>query len=139
MPSSSDLAALSGGTHPQIGEKGINLNGGQKARVAMAHAVYRDADVNLLDDPLSPLVHLLSRCDKILVLKDGEVAFFGTHSEMTNSTVSEDVMDICRIASDTDSDLSIALNSEEYIRKASSVSGKPTLKVLQSGGLDEDD
>ena len=36
-----------------IGEKGINISGGQKARIALARAVYRDADVYLLDDVLS--------------------------------------------------------------------------------------
>ena len=35
-----------------IGERGINLSGGQKSRIALARAVYRDADVYLLDDPL---------------------------------------------------------------------------------------
>jgi len=33
--------------------KGINLSGGQKLRVSLARAVYFDADVFLLDDPLS--------------------------------------------------------------------------------------
>ena len=33
--------------------QGINLSGGQKQRVSMAHAVYSDSDVYLLDDPLS--------------------------------------------------------------------------------------
>ena len=44
---------LPGGVLTEIGEKGINLSGGQKARVALARAIYRDADVYLLDDPLS--------------------------------------------------------------------------------------
>lgn len=36
-----------------VGEKGVSLSGGQKARINLARAVYRDADVYLLDDPLS--------------------------------------------------------------------------------------
>ena len=36
-----------------IGERGVNISGGQKARISLARAVYSDADVYLLDDPLS--------------------------------------------------------------------------------------
>lgn len=49
----SDLNMLPGGDMTQIGEKGINVSGGQKARIALARAVYSRADVYLLDDPLS--------------------------------------------------------------------------------------
>ncbi len=48
-----DVAVLPGGDQCEIGEKGINLSGGQKARVALARACYKDTDVVLLDDPLS--------------------------------------------------------------------------------------
>ena len=41
------------GDATEIGEKGINLSGGQKLRVSLARAVYADADLYLLDDPLS--------------------------------------------------------------------------------------
>ena len=39
----------------EIGEKGINLSGGQKARVSLARAVYTNNDIMLLDDPISAL------------------------------------------------------------------------------------
>ncbi|KAJ2726275.1 hypothetical protein GGI07_000752, partial [Coemansia sp. Benny D115] len=48
-----DLEMLPGGDMTEIGEKGINLSGGQKARVSLARAVYSRADVYLLDDPLA--------------------------------------------------------------------------------------
>ncbi len=38
-----------------IGEKGINLSGGQRARISLARALYYDADIYLLDDPLSAI------------------------------------------------------------------------------------
>ncbi len=42
-------------SHPHIltPSQGINLSGGQKQRVSLARAVYQEADVYLLDDPLS--------------------------------------------------------------------------------------
>ena len=43
------------GEATEIGEKGINLSGGQKARVSLARAVYANSDIILLDDPISAL------------------------------------------------------------------------------------
>lgn len=48
----SDLKILPHGDETEIGEKGVNLSGGQKARVALAQAIYADKDIYLLDDPL---------------------------------------------------------------------------------------
>ncbi|KEF52450.1 ATPase [Exophiala aquamarina CBS 119918] len=50
-----DLANFKHGDLTSIGENGIGLSGGQKARVALARAVYSQAQVLLLDDPLSAL------------------------------------------------------------------------------------
>jgi len=41
------------GDSTEIGERGINLSGGQRTRLTLARAVYQDADIYLLDDPLS--------------------------------------------------------------------------------------
>lgn len=48
-----DLEILPDRDETQVGEKGISLSGGQKARIGLARAVYARADVYLLDDPLS--------------------------------------------------------------------------------------
>ncbi|EPB75608.1 ABC transporter, ATP-binding protein [Ancylostoma ceylanicum] len=48
-----DLQMLPLGDMTEIGEKGINLSGGQKARISLARAVYQNHDVYLLDDPMS--------------------------------------------------------------------------------------
>ncbi len=48
-----DLDMLPARDKTEIGEKGINLSGGQKQRISLARAVYSNADVFLLDDPLS--------------------------------------------------------------------------------------
>ncbi|KAL9960216.1 hypothetical protein ACROYT_G033643 [Oculina patagonica] len=48
-----DLASLPSGDMTHVGERGVSLSGGQRARVNLARAVYSDADIYLLDDPLS--------------------------------------------------------------------------------------
>lgn len=50
-----DLEILPAGDQTEIGERGINLSGGQKARVCLARAVYADTDILLMDDPMSAL------------------------------------------------------------------------------------
>jgi ABC-type multidrug transport system fused ATPase/permease subunit len=113
-----DLTLLEDGDLTDIGEKGINLSGGQKARVSVARAAYSDADVVILDDPLSALdpevaaalfndciigelmsgktrllvtnqLQFLSQCDHVVVFKKGEVMEDGTASELLANKESE--------------------------------------------------
>ena len=98
-----DISALPAGDNTEIGERGINLSGGQKARICLARAVYAKTDVYLLDDPLSSVDnhvanHIFTQCfqkllkgktrilvthrhnfldrvDRILELRDGEIYF----------------------------------------------------------------
>uniref|UniRef100_A0A668AYE6 ATP binding cassette subfamily C member 4 (PEL blood group) n=1 Tax=Myripristis murdjan TaxID=586833 RepID=A0A668AYE6_9TELE len=62
-----DMDLLPDGDLAVIGDRGANLSGGQKARVSLARAVYQDADIYLLDDPLSAVDaevgrHLFEEC-----------------------------------------------------------------------------
>ncbi|KAF6760644.1 cadmium ion transporter [Ephemerocybe angulata] len=95
----------------EIGEKGINLSGGQKARVSLARAAYSRSDIILLDDPLSavdayvgktilehclingPLaaktrilvthsLHVLDKMDYVYVVENGQIVEQGTYKEL---------------------------------------------------------
>jgi len=50
-----DIEILEGKDLIEIGEKGINLSGGQKSRISLARAVYNERDIYLFDDPISSL------------------------------------------------------------------------------------
>ncbi|KAJ2781265.1 hypothetical protein H4R18_002986 [Coemansia javaensis] len=106
-----DIDMLPAGDLTEIGEKGINLSGGQKARVSLARAVYARADVYLLDDPLAAVdahvgkhifahvlgpqgllktrarilvtnaVQYLGSADRVVMLEDGAVAEEGGYAE----------------------------------------------------------
>ena len=56
-----DLRSFSAGDSTIIGEKGVNLSGGQKVRVSLARAVYTDADIYLFDDPLAAVDPTVAR------------------------------------------------------------------------------
>ncbi|KAH9476699.1 ABC transporter 7 [Psilocybe cubensis] len=56
-----DLKMLEDGDATEIGARGVSLSGGQKARVALARAVYARTKYVLLDDPLSAVDSHTSR------------------------------------------------------------------------------
>ncbi|XP_041674410.1 probable multidrug resistance-associated protein lethal(2)03659 [Drosophila eugracilis] len=96
-----------------VGERGASLSGGQRARISLARAVYRQADTYLLDDPLSAVDthvgrHLFEECmrgylrdklvilvthqlqflehaDLIVIMDKGKITAIGTYEEMLKS------------------------------------------------------
>lgn len=112
-----DLAALPAGDMTEIGERGINLSGGQKARISLARAMYSPkTKILLLDDPLSAVdahvgehlfqeaingnilqgstrvlvthhVRFLPRCDAVVVLENGRIKQYGTYPDLVSRGV----------------------------------------------------
>ncbi|EJC97742.1 multidrug resistance-associated ABC transporter [Fomitiporia mediterranea MF3/22] len=112
-----DFAILEDGDESEIGERGITLSGGQKARVSLARAIYSRASVLVLDDVLSAVdshtaLHLYYKCLKgelahgrtiilashhiqlcapgakyVVALDNGRISFAGTPEEFQQSGV----------------------------------------------------
>ncbi|KAK7681180.1 hypothetical protein QCA50_015795 [Cerrena zonata] len=114
-----DLKILPKGDKTEVGEKGISLSGGQKARLSLARAVYARADVYLLDDPLSAVdehvgkhlishvlgqngllkskckilatnsIGVLSIADNLHMVKDGKLVEQGTYDDIMKQEKSQ--------------------------------------------------
>ncbi|XP_012273062.1 ATP-binding cassette sub-family C member Sur [Orussus abietinus] len=98
-----DVDILPGRDLTRIGEKGINLSGGQKQRVTIARAIYSDADVVILDDPLSALDQQVGRqifdqAIQRLLLERGRTVVMVTHKmELANVADQVVAMEGCRV------------------------------------------
>ncbi|WWC73697.1 uncharacterized protein I206_107669 [Kwoniella pini CBS 10737] len=84
-----DLEILEDGDQTEIGEKGLNLSGGQKARVSLARAVYSRAGVLLLDDVLSAVdahtAHaLMANCLQGKILENRTVLLVSHHTALVS-------------------------------------------------------
>lgn len=105
-----DLDMLPNGDLTEIGERGITISGGQKQRLNIARAIYSNADIILMDDPLSAVdahvgrhifdnaingllkgkcrilathqLWVLPRCDRILWLEGGKIQAFDTFDSL---------------------------------------------------------
>ncbi|KAJ3408448.1 hypothetical protein HDV05_004980 [Chytridiales sp. JEL 0842] len=105
-----DLTLLLAGDQTELAERGANLSGGQRQRVSLARTIYYDAEIVLLDDPLSAVDqhvgrHIFEECflkhlgsktlivalnqlqylcqfDHIIFVEDGKIRSQGTYGEL---------------------------------------------------------
>ncbi|KAK0203772.1 hypothetical protein DFS33DRAFT_1431870 [Desarmillaria ectypa] len=116
-----DLTLFDAGDQTEVGEKGLTLSGGQKARVTLARAIYSKADVILLDDVLAALdVHtskwIIDKCFKGDLIKDRTVILV-THNIAMAEPIAQFVVSLKdgRIASQ--GSLSNALSRDRALAK----------------------
>ncbi|KAJ3021115.1 Multidrug resistance-associated protein 4 [Thoreauomyces humboldtii] len=111
-----DVARFENGIETIIGERGVTLSGGQRARLALARAVYQDADLVILDDPLSAVdphvgrhifdecirgvlkdkavllvthqLQYVKDCDQVVVMENGRIVGEGTYDHVMRDPLS---------------------------------------------------
>ncbi|XP_031550993.1 multidrug resistance-associated protein 4-like isoform X2 [Actinia tenebrosa] len=142
-----DLKLFAEGDMTLVGERGTSLSGGQRARIGLARAVYSDADIFLLDDPLSAVdIHvgnqLYKRCirgylsskarilvthqfryikeaDHIIALSEGEIVARGSFTDIRMSGI--DLISMCPLKK--------SIEEEEELQEiAETVTPKPELR-----------
>ena len=148
-----------------VGERGVVLSGGQRARVSLARAVYAEGDLYLLDDPLSAVDskvahHIFRECikdflgtktrlitshqerimrdaDNVIVLFKGQVLSQGNFTELNESgSLNKTVDPIYEKANKLDISVGEDDKEEEEI---SDMSGRPVPNEVQGLHLSEED
>ena len=123
------MKILGAGDFTEIGEKGVNLSGGQKARLGLARAVYQDRDIYLLDDPISALdvkvrkniinnvingllkgkttvlvthaIDFLHLADKVIIMDEGKINAFGHFNDIQENELLKELLETNKINKDT--------------------------------------
>ncbi|KAF9099073.1 hypothetical protein BGX27_000668, partial [Mortierella sp. AM989] len=145
-----DISLFPEGDETIIGEKGVTLSGGQRARVSLARAAYKESDMYILDDPLSAVdpkvgralfencingllkgkarvlvthqLQYIKDCENVLVLEQGQV----THHGRVDDVMQQEV-EVEKIVNDGDSIRSIKTRAKfvdvlrEFAKKAPEV------------------
>jgi ABC-type multidrug transport system fused ATPase/permease subunit len=147
-----DFKAFVNGDQTEVGEKGVTISGGQKQRVALARAAYSDADVLVMDDPLSAMdahvgmqifencfqglmaaktrifctnqLQYVDKCDYVYVLQKGVLVEQGTHTELLQKTDGK-LQQMMKHQTGSNRESSSALNIEDD-RDVTSVDGSET-------------
>ena len=154
-----DLDILEGGDLTEIGEKGVNLSGGQKVRVSLARAVYANPDIYLFDDPISALdanigkkvmndliidylknktriivthaLQYLQYMDRIIYMKNGRIEWSGSYQEILNQEFFISMKKLSKLnESKKEEEKKARKKSEE--KQAISLSGNEVVKIIKA-------
>jgi ATP-binding cassette subfamily C (CFTR/MRP) protein 4 len=136
-----------------IGERGVNLSGGQKARVSLARALYDEADIYLIDDPLAAVdgnvakqiyercfsskgllknktrllvthqTQFLNEAQQIIFLSHGQIDQEGRLDQYINSENHKDKNETSKLATMLDENIPMP-DTQPIIAKEIPVSGK---------------
>lgn len=134
-----DITLFPQGDETIVGERGVSLSGGQKARINLARAIYYDADIYLLDDPLSAVdtvvaKHIFNECirgylkDKAVLLATHQTQFVRKDTKVLFLQEGHQVS--CRgYADNKDLQLFIGSNWEKSDSESAMSSAKHTRRV----------
>ena len=145
-----DLDSLKAGDQTEIGEKGINLSGGQKARISLARAVYSNQDIFLMDDPISAVdaivrkklfvncimkylagktrvlathaIDFLHMADRVAIIDNGRIVAVGTFDQLQENEQLKHLISINKL--ETTEEQSNAINQNSNSGKRSNESSE---------------
>ncbi|XP_075236428.1 ATP-binding cassette sub-family C member 4-like [Lycorma delicatula] len=157
-----DFDLLPNGDMTLVGERGASLSGGQKARVNLARAIYKEADIYLLDDPLSAVdthvgKHLFNNCikgylakktvilithqlqhinavDHVILVHNGQIEMQGSFKELKSSGLDYAAL----VSSGEERKESVSEPDHKEMRKLSRmISRASSIRSIQSSLMDD--
>ncbi|XP_039312865.1 probable multidrug resistance-associated protein lethal(2)03659 isoform X2 [Solenopsis invicta] len=159
-----DFQQFPQGDQTVVGERGSSLSGGQKARVNLARALYRQSDIFLLDDPLSAVdahvsKHLFQECiqrylagktrilathqlqyikgvDAIILLEQGKIKYFSHYQDLLEYRPEYSILLATENEAIDDSSVEKSVNIQ---RQFSSLSIRSRTPEVNSGTDDEEE
>ncbi|XP_078045915.1 putative multidrug resistance-associated protein lethal(2)03659 isoform X1 [Augochlora pura] len=158
-----DFKQFPHGDQTVVGERGSSLSGGQKARINLARSLYRQADIYLLDDPLSAVdthvsKHLFEECiqrylkgktrilvthqlqyvknvDNIILIEQGKITVFKSYQDLLDKRP-----EYCKLlATEGDTNDDSSLEKSGMRRQFSSSSTRSRTPEASSGGTDDEE
>ena len=150
-----DLKVLQGGDMCEIGDRGINVSGGQKARISLARCCYSDSDIVVMDDPIAAVdshvgkalfhkciakylegrtrilvtnaTQYLHKCDYIIVLENQTISHQGTYEELKAQNI-----DLMALLTEEDGSSSFAASRRSASKREAEEKRQSKAKTLSA-------